>query len=215
MSIQSQQKPIRSKQDLAVYLSKLKSFENPSMELEQYATPSQIAATWVWEMAMHSEVVGKRVLDAACGPGILGIGLLILGARHVYFLDKDPKILAICKQNYHQTAKEYEIGTADFLDVDIRLFDGDVDVVVQNPPFGTKTEHIDKAFLEKAFAVAPLVYSMHKNSTTQFVEAMARDHGFTITNFTRYDFPIKATFEYHTKPVINVDVGLWRMEKKR
>ncbi|MBI2572482.1 methyltransferase [Candidatus Woesearchaeota archaeon] len=206
---------IRSKQDLAVYLSKLKSFENPSMELEQYATPSQIAATWVWDMAMRSEIAGKRILDAACGPGILGMGLLLLGARHIYFLDKDPKILAICKQNYDTISQEYDIGTADFLPVDIRLFDGEVDLVVQNPPFGTKNEHIDKVFLEKAFSVAPLVYSMHKTSTKSFVEAIARDHAFSITQTTRYDFPIKAAFEFHTKPVMDVDVTLWRLEKKK
>ena len=77
---------------------------------------------------------------------------------------------------------------------------------------GTKP---DKVFLEKAFSVAPLVYSMHKTSTKQFVEAVARDHGFVITHFTRYDFPIKAAFDFHKKPVMDIDVGLWRMEKRR
>lgn len=204
---------IRSQRDLEIILSKLKGFETPSLELEQYATPSRIAAEWCWAMAMKREVVGKTILDAASGPGILGLGLLLLGARKVFFVDSDPKIMAICMQNYKTLNDEYELGEAEFITRDITLFDHKVDVVVQNPPFGTQHEHIDKVFLEKAFSVAPLVYSMHKSSTKPFVQAMAKDHEFKITETWEYAFPIKAMFKHHTKPVVRVEVGLWRMEK--
>ena len=65
----------------------LKGFAEPSWELEQYETPSSIAAEWVWSMALKGEAVGKIILDAACGSGIIGLGLLLMGARKVYFLD--------------------------------------------------------------------------------------------------------------------------------
>lgn len=206
---------IRSQKNLEIELSKLKNFENPSFELEQYATPSHIAAEWVWTMAMKKEVAGRTILDAACGPGILGIGLLLLGAKKVYFVDKDEKAMQLCISNYNQVKEEYEIGEAAFIVHDISLFDGDVDIVVQNPPFGTKEEHADKRFLEKAFSVAPIVYSMHKWSTLKFVEAISRDHGFAITDAWRFEFPIKALFSFHQKPKVMIDVGLWRMEKKQ
>lgn len=205
---------IRSKKDLEIVLSKLKNFEQPSFELEQYATPSPIAAEWVWTMAMKGEVAGKKILDAACGPGILGIGLLLMGAKKVYFVDKDEKVMQLCIENYNRVKKEYDLGAAAFITQDISLFDGEVDIVVQNPPFGTKREHADKKFLEKAFAVAPIVYSMHKWSTLKFVEAIVKDYGFVITGTWRYEFPIKAAFEFHRKPKVMIDVGLWRMEKK-
>ena len=204
----------RSQKELAVYLSKLKVFNNPSFQLEQYATPSSLAAEWVWGMAMKGEVSGRVILDAACGPGILGIGLLLLGAKKVYFVDKDEKIMRVCMENYALVGKEYNLGEATFVVSDISLFDEKVDIVTQNPPFGTKEEHIDKVFLEKAFSVAPVVYSMHKWTTARFVEAIARDYGFRITEVRRYDFPIKAAFSFHTKPVKKVEVGLWRMEKE-
>lgn len=203
----------RSKRDLEIVLSKLKGFETPSLKLEQYETPSKIAAEWCWTMVMKREVDGKVIVDAACGPGILGLGLLLLGARKVFFVDKDPKIMAICIQNYNRLNEEYELGKAEFITEDITLFDEKVDAVIQNPPFGTKNEHIDKVFLEKAFSIAPLVYSMHKLSTKQFVEAMAKDHQFKITETWEYEFPIKAVFKHHRKPVMKVEVGLWRMEK--
>jgi len=204
---------IRSKRDLEVILSKLKSFEKPSLQLEQYPTPSNIAAEWVWSMAMKREVAGKTIVDAGCGPGIIGLGLLLLGARKIIFIDKDQEALNLCQQNYITLQQEYEIGAAEFIAHDFSLFDGEAEVVVQNPPFGTKQEHADKKFLEKAFSIAPLVYSMHKWSTQKFVEAVCKDFSFRITEVWRYEFPIKATFSFHEKPKQIIDVGLWRMEK--
>lgn len=205
---------IRSKKDLEIELSRLEDFSRPSWVLEQYSTPPFIAAEWVWNMALKGEVAGKIILDAASGPGILGIGVLLMGAQKVFFLDKDKLIMNTCMENYAATQKRYEIGGAQFIINDISLFDGDVDIVVQNPPFGTKEAHLDKKFLEKAFMAAPIVYSMHKWSTRKFVDALCTDFGFTITDVWRYEFPLRAQFAHHQKPVRNIDVGLWRMEKR-
>lgn len=206
---------IRSKRDLEVFLSKLKSYDQPVLKLEQYPTPSSLAAEWIWSMALKGEVAGKVILDAGCGPGILGIGLLIMGARKVFFLDQDAEVMQICLENYNFTKKEYEIGQAEFIIGDISLFDSQVDVVVQNPPFGTKEEHVDKIFLEKAFTSAPVVYSMHKYSTRDFVFAISKDFQFQITDHWRFNFPLKAVFSHHQKPVKEINVGLWRMMKTK
>ncbi|MBU1111526.1 MAG: METTL5 family protein [archaeon] len=203
----------RSKKELEITLSKLEGFKEALVGLEQYATPEHIAADWIWWMAMNKEVANKNILDAASGPGILGIGLLLLGAKKVYFVDKDPEIMQICIKNYNKIKEEYDLGEAEFMTQDISIFDQEVDIVVQNPPFGTKEKHIDKLFLEKAFQVAPVIYSMHKSNTKEFVEAISKDHNFKITHHWRYEFPIKATFHFHKKPVKDVEVGLWRMEK--
>ncbi len=205
---------IRSKKDLELELSKLHTFQNPSFELEQYATPAHIAADWIWTIALRGELAGKTILDAACGPGILGLAALLMGAKKVFFVDKDVHSMQLCIQNYQQLEKEYELGRAEFITQEISLFDEPVDIVIQNPPFGTKNAHADKQFLEKAFALAPLVYSMHKFSTTKFVEAISKDHHFILTHVWRYEFPIKAAFKFHEKPVVKIDVGLWRMEKE-
>lgn len=203
----------RSQKELEIQLEQLKSFSSPSVKLEQYPTPSGIAAEWMWGMALRREVQGKVVLDAGCGGGILGIGLLLLGAKKVFFVDKDEAALEIAKENYNTVKEEYEVGKADFFCGNIMQFDKKVDLVVQNPPFGTKEEHADKKFLEKAFSLAPVVYSMHKSSTKKFVEAISKDFGFWITHHWEYAFPIKAVFKFHEKPVKRIEVGLWKMEK--
>jgi putative methylase len=204
---------IRSKKDLAVVLSRLKGFSEPSWELEQYATPSEIAADWIWNAALKGDIRGKVILDAACGPGILGIGALLMGAKRVFFVDKSNETVNICRENYELIKKEYEIGDKEFIVGNISIFDGEVDTVLENPPFGTKEKHVDKLFLEKAFSVGKVVWSMHKLVTKVFVEAICKDHEFKITDTFSYAFPIKAVFKWHEKPVRKIDVGLWRMEK--
>ncbi|MAG61137.1 DNA methylase [archaeon] len=207
---------VKSKKQLAVFLSKLKSFTNPNIKLEQYATPSEIAAEWIWEMALKNEVEGKTFADFACGPGILGIGLLVMGAKKVHFLDCDSKILEVCKENYYSLAEEYEIGEAEFYHCDVSEFNNKekIDAVVQNPPFGTKEKHVDKKFLEMAFKITNVVYSMHKTTTKSFVEAISKDFGFEITHHYYYKFPLAKTMSHHKKRFEYVDVDLFRMEKK-
>ncbi len=209
---------VRSKKQLGVFLSKLKSFDRPNIKLEQYATPSEIAAEWIWEMALKDEVEGKVLADFACGPGILGMGLLMLGAKKVHFIDCDAKIMEVCKENYQKLFDEYEVGVAEFHMCDIsdfKLEDSNekIDVVIQNPPFGTKEKHADKKFLEMAFKTAPIVYSMHKVTTEEFVKAISKDFKFTITHRYGYKFPLAKTMKHHKKRFEYVDVDLWRMEK--
>ena len=210
---------IRSKKQLAVILSKLEDFSpvggKSELKLEQYSTPSEIAADWLWNMANLGDIGGKVIVDAACGPGFLGLGALLLGAKKVYFVDKSEEAIRLSKLNYNKLKEEFEIVGSEFICSDINDFNVAVDVVIQNPPFGTKIKHLDKIFLEKAFSFGKVVWSMHKLSTTKFVEAMARDHNYEVTHHWKYDFMIKKKFAFHTKPKVIVEVGLWRMEKMK
>ncbi len=205
---------ITSKGDLAVYLSQLKSWEKPDIKSEQYATPGESASEWLWQAMMNGDIRSKIVVDAGCGNGVLGIGALLLGAKEVFFIDNSMESMRLCEENVQKVRVEFEIGKTEFLHVPIQLFDHQVDTVLQNPPFGTKEEHLDKAFLEKAFATGKVVWSMHKWSTKAFVEAVARDNGFMITDVKKYLFPIKAFHILHRKPTYDVEAGLWRMEKR-
>ncbi len=206
---------IKSKQDLELVLSKLESFQSTTLKLEQYATPENIAAEWIWNMALLGDVNNKVILDAACGPGILGLAALLMGARRVYFLDKDKDAIKICMKNYNILKQQFELGEAKFIIEDISIFDGNVDVIIQNPPFGTKQTHADKRFLEKAFTISRTIYTMHKISTERFVEAICNDNNFKITHLWKYDFVIKQQYYFHRKPRKNIKVGLWRLVRSQ
>jgi putative methylase len=124
-----------SKSQLAIALSKLQVFPTPKPRLEQYPTDSEIAAEVLWFAGMRNDIKEKTVTDLGCGTGILGIGALLLGAKKTFFIDKDKEALAILGSNLKKLKikKGFEI-----IDADISKFNKRVDVVIQNPPFGTK-----------------------------------------------------------------------------
>jgi putative methylase len=203
---------ISSKSQLAVTLSKLKVFTSPHPKLEQYPTDSEIAATMLWHAFMEGDIRDKAVADLGCGTGILGIGALLLGAAKVFFVDKDPDAIAILKDNLDSLdlTDNFEIWESD-----IDSFFANVDVVIQNPPFGTREKHIDKAFLEKAIAIADIIYSFHKTSTKDFVTAFARDNSLNITCSRDFSFPLKQTLDQHRSKIRRVEVTAFRFEKQR
>ncbi|MGB8274346.1 MAG: 16S rRNA (guanine(966)-N(2))-methyltransferase RsmD [Alphaproteobacteria bacterium] len=49
--------------------------------------------------ADSSPISGKRVCDAFCGTGAMGLEALSRGAAHATFLDSDPAVLEIAKEN--------------------------------------------------------------------------------------------------------------------
>ncbi|MEM3126823.1 MAG: METTL5 family protein [Candidatus Woesearchaeota archaeon] len=202
-----------TKSKLAIQLSKLKGFEAPSEKLEQYITPSEIAAELIWEASMLGDIDDKKVADLGAGTGILGIGTLLLGAKSCLFLDKSETSLKVLSQNIKTIKSEYDIGKAEVVCCDISKAKGTFDVVIMNPPFGIKDSHADKSFLEKAFELAPVVYSFHKAETMQFLDAIGRDHGFEITRKWQFAFPIKAQFAHHTRKLHRIDVVAVRFSR--
>ena len=205
---------LESKSSLAIVISQLENFKNGEIELEQYSTPSEIAAEMLWSAALEGNVIGKTVLDAACGPGFLGLGALLLGARKVLFVDISKDALGICRRNYNKLKRGYEIGEAVFLNESIENFNEKVDVVLQNPPFGTKKKHADKMFLEKAFTLAPVVYSLHKITSKSFIQALSKDHGFGVGAMKEIDLGLKQTMKYHKKKRHYIKCGIWKLVKE-
>lgn len=210
---EGREKMINSKSSLAVQLSKLKVFARPSVKLEQYPTDPEVAADVLWNAHLSGDIEDKVVADLGCGTGILGIGALLLGAKKVFFIDKDGEALQLLEKNIESVKEEiegkHEIKKEEVEDTELDK----VDVVIQNPPFGTRKEHADKAFLEKAFKISDVVYSFHKTSTKRFLEAITEDNGFKITHRWEYQFMLKKTQEHHTKRIKRIEVSCFRIEK--
>ncbi len=103
---------------------------------------------------------------------------------------------------------------AEFLHEDVKNFTKKADVVVQNPPFGTKVRHADTEFLEKAMQLSKVIYSVHKATSKGFVQALCRDRGFEITNIWYYKLPLKASLKWHKRKIYHVDIACFRLEKR-
>lgn len=206
---------IASKSSIAIALSRLKGFEKQKVREEQYPTEPEIAAEMLWLMHMRNELDGKTVADLGSGTGILGIGALLLGAGKVFFVDKDKEAMEIAEENYKGLQENFELGEAVFVLKDVKDFDENADVVVENPPFGTKEEHADRAFLEKAFSTADVIWSFHKSSTERFVLAFAKDSNFDVAEKINFRFPIHAAHDFHTRKIHRIDVTLYRFVRKK
>ena len=200
---------IKSEKSLGVALSKLKGFDMPEARLEQYITPSEIAAKVLWYAYMNRDVEFKIIGDLGCGTGVLGIGCLLLNADHVYFLDTSSDALSIAEENY----KKNKLKNGEFIEGDIDSFDKKVDVVIMNPPFGVQKEHADREFLEKALEVSKVVYSFHKIESENFINSFCKDNNAEAKKIFVFDFPLKATQSFHKKQVYKVSVGVWRIQK--
>lgn len=207
-------KEIRSKSDLAVALSKLKGFESPKVRVEQYPMDSEIGAFVLWQSALKGDIRQKVSVDMGCGTGILGIGCLMLGAKKVIFVESENKAIEIAENNLKTIKSEFSIeGDAIFQNKDISDFNMKVDTTIQNPPFGVKVRHADRDFLKKAFGVSEVVYSFHKSESKRFIESFSTKNNFKITNIWDFEFPLKASYAFHSRRIKRIDVSCFRIEK--
>lgn len=202
------------KKDVERVLSQLEIFFEPKVKYEQYMTPSSIAADLLWDAKQKGYIDGKVIADLGCGTGILGLGALLLGAKKVYFCDIDEDALVIARENKKLLEKLLnEKFEANFICNDITKFNKKVEVVFENPPFGTKNVHADKVFLKKAMDVSPIIYTFHKFSTNNFIEKFVEQNNFHIIEVYKYKFQVKAQFNFHTSRIRDIDVGVWCIEK--
>ena len=83
---------------LEISLQKVSGFSNPNAALEQYVTPSDLAARFLHDAYMHGDIEGMRVLDLGCGTGMLSVGASLLGAE-VTGVDCDASALSAAHKN--------------------------------------------------------------------------------------------------------------------
>eukprot|EP00177_Eucheuma_denticulatum_P006817 GFKZ01012401.1.p1 GENE.GFKZ01012401.1~~GFKZ01012401.1.p1 ORF type:complete len:198 (-),score=23.29 GFKZ01012401.1:269-862(-) len=166
-------------------LSAMQTFTNPIIELEQYPTSAHLAARIAHTMHhTYDDISDKTIADLGCGTGMLSIACALLTETcQIIGVDVDPTALAIACDNMRTLDV---CNVVDFLQGDVIgaefgrqvREEGWVDVVVMNPPFGTKRKGIDMAFLQTAVSIArSAVYSMHKSATRAYIERKAQQWG--------------------------------------
>lgn len=198
-----------TKSRLAVALSKLKGFSVHNILSEQYSTDSESAAEVVWSAYMLNDIAGKIIADLGCGTGVLGVGCLLLSAKKVHFVDNDGNALKAAAGNLIGFSSDrYEMHQSDVGSINLKA-----EVVVQNPPFGTKREHADRDFLLKAFSVANIIYSVHKQTSTRFVERLGSDSGFKVTHIFPLRLQIRQLHSFHRRRIYRVQAACYRLQK--
>lgn len=191
-------------------LQSLEAVPSPRPDIEQYPTPPALAAEVAYIALGKSDLAGRRVLDAGCGNGVLGIAAKLLGAAEVVGVDIDPMAVQVSERN----GKRARVDVA-WRHADIATVVGPFDTVLTNPPFGSQTRHADLPFLDKALDAAAVVYSFHNGVTEDFVRRRIESRGGRITDRVGYDFPLPRTFRFHQDDVRRIPVVLFRTESAK
>lgn len=199
-----------SRRQLARELERVEGFADPRLELEQYATPAEVAASIVHEADLRGDLE-RPVVDLGAGTGMLAVGAALRGAAPVVGLDLDASALRRLRAN------------ADRLDAGVQAVAGDVDArplcptdpvtVLMNPPFGAQRGRrgADRPFLEAAAAVAAVSYSVHNAGSRAFLEAVVGDLGGEITHRYRATVRLPRRFGHHTSATAEVAADVVRV----
>jgi len=198
--------PRPSKKQLEIQLGRLKILEKPNLRLEQYPVSAETASELLYMAGFEHNDLNGRVIDLGTGTGRLAIGAALMGARDVLGVDLDEHALALAKENAETAGVRVE-----WIQSDTEKVNGRFDAVIMNPPYGTRTSHADTRFLEKALQLAPIVYSIHKSSTRDFLLKFVKKLGAQVNQVRSMKMAIPHLFEFHEKRQAIVEIDLYRI----
>ncbi|PVX25968.1 MAG: hypothetical protein CW691_02730 [Candidatus Bathyarchaeum sp.] len=208
------QKRLVRKRELEMALSEIEANPLPKAHLEQYATPSNVAAEMLHLAAyVYDDIINKTVMELGCGTARLAIGAALLGAKEVFGVDVDRVAVNVAQKNAELMGVKEK---AHWLVADIDVVKGTFDTILQNPPFGVQRRRADRRFITKSLELSSTIYSFHKSgdSNRAFIKRFIEEHGGKITNIFPVTMEIPRMFKFHTKKKQTIQVDLYRIEGK-
>lgn len=198
------------------FLQTVDGFEKPKVYLEQYVTPSHIAAHALYTIQTnYDDLENKLVLDLGCGPGMLSVGAALLGASHVVGIELDIDAIKVFQENI----KGFELDNVDCVQWEVLSLDNLCDIlkfdtVLMNPPFGTKQNSgTDMNFLRIALKIAKnSVYSLHKTSTRDHIKKKAVEWNVKANVVAELRYNLPQTYKFQKRTSVDIAVDLWRFD---
>ena len=187
-------------------MGKLKILQNPKLRLEQYPISAEVAAELLYMAGFEHRDLQGKIIDLGTGTGRLAIGAAIMGSQKVVGVDIDEKAIALARENARATGVQVEWVVSDVAEVV-----GRYDTVIMNPPYGTRSPHLDVRFLERGFELAPVSYSIHKSSTREYLNGIIAKKNRRVDALHSMTLNIPHLFPFHQKKWNNVEVDLYRI----
>ncbi len=194
------------KKDLEIKLENVDPHPDPDPGLEQYKTPSDLAADILFTAFINGHIKDKSVVDLGCGTGILSLGAALLGAKQVKGFDIDEGSIEVARDLAEKWGLSKRVS---FEKKDIKSLQTRCDTVIMNPPFGSQNKGADLPFLKKAFEISDQVYTIHNFKTLDYLRDFISKSGHDIFLERGYELTIKRTFDFHTKERENVEVAIF------
>lgn len=204
------------KRHLEMILDGLKPHPNPKAHLEQYSIEGNLASELLF--FAEADIKDNFVIDLGCGTGRLSIGAKLLGAEHSVGIDIDLETVDCAVENARNSDVLVDFFNLDVKEINKKFFEEKYPdfnnfkhVVIQNPPFGSQKKYADRIFLDKAFEIGDVVYTIHNTATRDFLIKYVEEKGRKITNIFQANFRIPAIYEFHKKNAVNVPVDIYRI----
>lgn len=201
------------RRDIARRLEQISDFTNPSVRLEQYLTPPEIAAHLIHLAALQGDLHDRPVVDLGAGTGMLALGASLAGATRVIGVEIDPEALGSARENESRMDGETNVDwiRGDATRPPLCLENA---TVITNPPFGAQKDSLnaDRAFLGAAASIAAVSYSIHNAGSESFVESFAEGNGGTLTHAYRAAFEVSRQFHFHKEDERTLEVEVYRIE---
>ncbi|TMI07739.1 methyltransferase [Candidatus Bathyarchaeota archaeon] len=195
-----------SRRQLEIQLGKLKILQTPELRLEQYPISAKVAAELLHMAGFEHHDLQGETIDLGTGTGRLAIGAAIMGSKRVVGVDIDDRSISLARENAMMAGVQ-----VDWFVSDIKEVAGRYDTVIMNPPYGTRSPHLDVRFLERAFELAPVSYSVHKSSTREFLRRFVGKRNRKVDAVRSMSLDIPHLFPFHNKKWENVEVDLYRI----
>jgi putative methylase len=195
-----------SKRQLEIQLGKLRILQTPQLRLEQYPVSAKVAAELLYMAGFEHHDLQGETIDLGTGTGRLAIGAAMMGSRRVVGVDQDERSIVLARENAVAAGVKVE-----WIVSNIKEVAGRYDTVIMNPPYGTRAPHLDVRFLERAFELAPVSYSIHKSSTREFLRRFIGMKNRKVDAVRSMSLDIPHLFPFHNKKWKNVEVDLYRI----
>lgn len=203
-----------TRRSLAQRLGVVAGFDDPDVDLEQYTTPPELAASLVHVADLQEDLADRTVVDLGTGTGMLALAAALRGPELVLGIEVDRDALRTAQENERrvatQTIIEWICGDATTPPI---APPRDQTTVIMNPPFGAQNsnERADRRFLRAAQSIASVSYSVHNAGSREFVSSYVQDLGGEITRAFAAELDIDKQFSFHEEAERTVETEVFRI----
>ena len=191
-------------------LSSLPPHPCGDIELEQYSTSGDIAASWLAQIAAFGDLsTDSSIADLGAGNGILGIGAALMGVSQVVLVEVDEKACFVAFQSIEQAC------VSDSVEISCKRVDDSLDLsgadlIISNPPWGTQKAKSDRPFFDAIIRSNTIAHLMHSAEATH-IEAIFESAGWEVERYWETDFALPAAYSHHYSRQGKTRAGFWRL----
>lgn len=197
------------------------TFTNPKIELEQYCIDASSAVDLIYFAGFEFDDIKNRLIfDFGAGTGRLSIASAYFKATYVLSVDIDWSALKILNENILTLDLKHIIfpicSDIDKFEISNSILPRNLKITtIMNPPFGVQKKAADRVFLEKAFNISDVVYSIHlaNVNVSKFISNYIKNFNWKIDYVYPFNMILERTFPFHSKKRKNINVEIYRFIK--